>query len=76
VSADTYHVVTKDKCPLCQLAKSLLHARGLHYTEQYLESKSDIEAFKKANPDIRMMPVVYVNGTRIGGWSDLRTYLS
>lgn len=71
-----YHIVTIPKCPLCDISKNLLKGRGLEYTEEVLDTEKKREAFKAANPTIKVMPQVYENDVRIGSFSDLKKWFA
>lgn len=70
-----YHVVSTPKCPLCDMAKNLLKAHGLEFTEEVLDTDKKRNAFKEKNPTIKSMPQVYQADVRIGGWGDLKKWL-
>lgn len=70
-----YHVISIPKCALCLMAKNLLTAHGLEYTEEVLDTDKKRETFKAANPTIKVMPQIYEEGVLIGSWSNLRAWL-
>lgn len=74
---EMFHIITKDDCRYCKLAKSALRARGLDYTEEVLTPES--WAVHKAG-GMKTVPQVYVEkGSamhHIGGFEDLVSYLN
>lgn len=73
-------VYSTPKCPWCDRAKALLRSKGLAFEEIelnvgqiLLEGKSYLEAteFKMRFPGINAVPLIVMNGQRIGGFNEL-----
>lgn len=69
-------VYSKDQCPACDAVKKLLAREGLAFDEIKLDDDAEREAFYKANPGIRQMPQVYIEGQRVGGYAGVQAALA
>ena len=69
------HIYGKPDCPYCVKAKNLCETYGLTY--QYYETGTDItkESLLKEFPNARTVPQIVVNGTKIGGYNELVSYI-
>lgn len=75
-----FHMITKDDCRYCKLAKSALTARGLEYTEETVTPES-WEVHKAAG--MKTVPQIWAKDEtgelpvmrHIGGFTDLVPYL-
>ena len=67
----TVVVYSTDYCPYCKLAKDLLTARGVTYTEIRvdLDAEKRDEMVKKSGR--RTVPQIFINDQPIGGYDDL-----
>lgn len=65
----------KDGCPYCVKAKKLCESQGL--THEYLTMGEDYtrEQLFETFPGVKTVPQIVVNGTKIGGYNELITYL-
>lgn len=65
-------IYTKDVCPYCVRAKTLLQAKGATYTE-YNISKDEAarEQMLARSNGARTVPQIFINGQHIGGSDDL-----
>ncbi|MCK6418864.1 MAG: glutaredoxin 3 [Alphaproteobacteria bacterium] len=65
-------IYTKDVCPYCVRAKTLLQAKGAAYTE-YNISKDDAarEQMLIRSNGARTVPQIFIDGQHIGGSDDL-----
>lgn len=69
-------IYTKHNCPNCYTAKSLLHNRGLEYSEINIdEGPVTRENFMSAYPEARQMPQIIIDGQRVGGLAGLQAAL-
>lgn len=69
-------VWSKDRCRYCEEAKYLLKSKGMIFDERNVESGDwTREQFFEANPGAKTFPQVWVNGTLVGGFTELREYL-
>lgn len=74
-TATIYRMVMSDHmCPHGLKAKDLLQRSGFTVDDQHLTSRAQIDAFKEAH-DVKTTPQVFIDGTRIGGFDALSTYL-
>lgn len=69
-------VYTKDDCPYCTYAKNLLAEKGLEYTENKIGHALIREEFVSIFPDVKTLPLIIVNGTKIGGYKELVEYIN
>ena len=65
----------KPQCPFCDKAKKLCEIRGFKYTYKSLGSDYTREELLEQFPTARTVPQIVVNGTKIGGYTDLVTYI-
>lgn len=74
-SATLYRMVMADHmCPHGRKALDLLKRNGFTVDDNHLRDRDLIDAFK-AEHDVKTTPQVFIDGTRIGGYDDLRAYL-
>lgn len=69
-------VYTKSNCPNCVTAKQLLKSKGLEYAEVDVEKGNTLEALIALHPEVRQMPVIFINGQRVGGLLGLQSALA
>ncbi|WP_345317831.1 glutaredoxin [Ferrimonas gelatinilytica] len=60
-------------CPFGLKSKYLLERQGFQVEDHLLESREEVESFKSAH-DVETTPQTFINGTRVGGYEDLRQY--
>jgi glutaredoxin len=61
-------------CPYGLKARDLLKRRGFSIDDRLLTSRAEVDAFK-AKHGVPTTPQMFIGGTRIGGYDDLRRYL-
>jgi glutaredoxin len=61
-------------CPWGLKARALLRRSGYRVDDHRLLSRPEVDAFKAAH-GVDTTPQVFINGTRIGGYEDLRRFL-
>ena len=66
---------SKDACPFCVQAKSLLKARGIEFEERNISQDWTREQLLEAVPDARTLPQIFLDDQHIGGFADLRSHL-
>lgn len=72
--AKLYRMVTPEHiCPFGLKAKDLLERKGLSVEDHILENREQQDAFK-AEHDVKTTPQTFINGERIGGYTDLREH--
>lgn len=68
-------VYTKDNCPHCVQAKTLLSNRGVEYTEVNIGRDITREEFFSLFPEARTVPQIILDGKHIGGLQELTKVL-
>ena len=68
-------ILTRDTCPHCARAKSLLKAAGLRYVEIPLVGARGLQTLRGIS-GATTVPQVFVGGRRIGGADDLERWLA
>lgn len=63
-------------CGYCDRAKALMAANGLSYTERDMAERVARAEFAEKLPREKALRQVFVDGTHIGGYEDLRIRLS
>ena len=67
---------SKDDCPYCVQAKALLKSKGIEFTENNITSgPKTIDDLKVAVPNAKTLPQVFIDGTLVGGFVDLKKKL-
>jgi glutaredoxin len=73
-----YVIITRDQCNFCDDAKALMKGKGIQYVEYNIQSDSSkwlLSLLKRSS--ITTVPQVFNDkGTHIGGYTDLKEYLS
>ncbi len=72
----TLKVYSKPNCPQCQQAKALLEATGIQYETLMLGTDYNREELLTIAPGARTVPQIVADGVLIGGFPELREYLS
>ena len=68
-------VWSKDYCPYCVNAKSLLDSKGIVYEERNIsQGKWTKEQLLEAVPGARTVPQIFVDDKLIGGYDQLKEY--
>lgn len=65
---------TKDDCPYCVRAKTLLTIKKVEFTESKIGHDITREDFVSLFPDQRTVPLIFVDNEKIGGYDQLREY--
>jgi glutaredoxin 3 len=68
-------VWSKDVCPFCDQAKNLLKLKGIEFEEKKIGHGYTREQLLEAVPDARTVPQIFLDGTLIGGFTELRKHL-
>jgi len=69
-------VWSKDQCPFCVQAKSLLESRGIEYEERNVSQDWTREQLFEAVPTARTLPQIFLDGEHVGGFTELRKKLA
>lgn len=68
-------VLPEHTCPFGVRARQMLDDAGYQVEEHILQSRADVDAFKDEH-GVATTPQVFIGGDRIGGSSDLESYLA
>jgi len=71
-----YTVYSKENCPHCVRAITLLEVRGELFKVLKLGEDVDLDDFKRDNPSVRSMPYILFNDEVIGGYDELSRRLA
>ena len=69
-------VWSKEKCPMCVQAKTLLKQHGIDYEERMVGVDWTKEQLLEQVPNARSVPQIVIDGELIGGYVELRNYLN
>ena len=69
-------VWTKDACPYCVAAKNLLEQQGIEYEEKKIGVDYTREQLLEAVPTARTVPQIFLDGTLVGGFTELKQKLT
>ena len=69
-------VWSKEKCPMCVQAKALLKQRGIEYEERVVGVDWTKEQLLESVPSARSVPQIFIDDKHIGGYVELRNFLS
>ena len=70
-------VWSKDACPFCVQAKALLESKGIEFEERNINQGTwTKEQLLEAVPTARTMPQIFVDDTQVGGFTELRKFLT
>lgn len=64
-------IYSKPQCPYCDYAKKLFNTKGVAYTEAVVGDQIMREDFVAIFPGVKTLPLIFVNGEKIGGYTDL-----
>ena len=67
-------IYSKDWCPFCSKAKSLLQSKQLEYVEVDITSDLEREQEMITRSGRRTVPQVFIDGESIGGYDDLANF--
>ena len=66
---------SKNSCPFCVQAKSLLKLRGIEYEERNINEDWTKEQLLAVVPDARTLPQIFLDDEHIGGFTELKKHL-
>jgi glutaredoxin len=69
-------VWSKNQCPFCDQAKALLKQRGIEFEEKKIGEGYTKEDLLESVPTARTVPQIFLDGTLIGGFTELKRHLS
>ena len=62
-------IYTSKDCSPCDAGRNMLRTRGVPFTERTVESREDIESFKRISSDAQL-PLATIGGQQLKGYSD------
>jgi len=68
-------VWSKDSCPFCVQAKSLLKMKGIEFEERNVSKDWTKEQLLEAVPEARTLPQIFLDDKLVGGFAELRKHL-
>lgn len=68
-------VWSKYNCPFCDQAKSLLQLKGIEFEERKIGDGYTKDDLLEAVPTARTVPQIFIDGSLIGGFTELKTFL-
>ena len=68
-------IFTGPGCSYCEAAKALLKDSGLAFTERDVSDPAVGAEFHERLPRVRSIPQVFIGGSHIGGYEDLKLTL-
>jgi glutaredoxin len=68
-------VWSKDHCPFCDQAKSLLKLKGIEFEEKKIGHGYTREQLLEAVPNARTVPQIFLDEQLIGGFTELKEHL-
>jgi glutaredoxin len=69
-------VWSKYHCPYCDQAKALLKSKNIEFEERKIGDGFTKEELLEAVPTARTVPQIIIDGQLIGGFTELRKYIS
>ena len=69
-------VWSKDQCPYCAQAKSLLESHGIEYEERNVSQEWTREQLLEAVPTARTLPQIFLDEELVGGFTELKKKLA
>lgn len=69
-------VWSKDNCPFCDQAKSMLKQSNFEIEERKIGNNWTKEQLLEMVPNARTVPQIFINNVLVGGLNDLRKYIS
>lgn len=65
-------VWSKDHCPYCVQAKTLLTQKGIEFEERKIGADWTKEQLLEAVPNAMSVPQIFLDGELVGGFTELR----
>jgi glutaredoxin len=69
-------VWSKDNCPFCDQAKSLLKMKGIEFEEKKIGHGYTKEQLLEAVPSARTVPQIFLDEELVGGFTELKKRLT
>lgn len=68
-------IYTKDACPYCVQAKTLIKNKGWEYTEHFIDANSRTQLLEELTTRLgtppRTVPQIFIDDVSVGGYTDL-----
>ena len=64
-------VYSKKPCPYCEQAKTLLTRKNISYTELDMTRTEVLDKLRELVPGVKTVPQIFIDGTYVGGYTDL-----
>jgi glutaredoxin 3 len=64
-------VYSKKPCPYCEQAKSLLTRKNISYRELDVTRPEVLDQLRELVPGAKTVPQIFIDGTHIGGYTEL-----
>ena len=68
-------IYTKKSCSYCEEAKSLLELKNIEYRELEVTRPEVLDQLLELVPEAKTVPQIFIEGTYIGGYTELVEYL-
>ena len=68
-------VWSKNACPFCDQAKSLLKMKGIEFEERNINKDWTKDQLLEAVPTARTLPQIFLDDKLVGGFTELRRHL-
>lgn len=69
-------IYTKESCPACTKAKAYLKMKNIDFNESVLGKDILREDFIELFPEQKTVPLIIIDGVKIGGYDDLVNHLA
>ena len=69
-------VWSKETCPYCEQAKSLLESKGIEFEVRTIGVEYTKEQLLEAVPTARTVPQIFLDGELVGGYTELKKKLT
>ena len=67
---------SRDNCPYCDMAKSLLKQKGISFEEKKIGDGYTREELLEAVPTARTVPQIFLDEEYVGGYDQLKVRLA
>lgn len=67
---------SRDNCPYCDMAKSLLKQKGISFEEKKIGAGYTREELLEAVPTARTVPQIFLDEEYVGGYDQLKVRLA
>jgi glutaredoxin len=68
-------IYTKKSCTYCEEAKSLLELKNIEYRELEVTRPEVLDQLLELVPEAKTVPQIFIEGTYIGGYTELVEHL-